>query len=520
MNLDRNISSTQIVWGVGLLIGLGLAAYIGSAVGSQDLQTVILILGAFAAIGMGLFLGRDYWMLIPFSVGANFPAVPLGGRALEFPELAIAGCSLLYVIRIATRKEKLRVFQMANLPILLFMGWVGMIFALNPIGLAMLGSSVGGGRFYIKLALAFAAFLIMSNRTYTQRDMKWVFGFMIFGAIFSLVYNVASYFLAGPVADPTTGIVTEEFYSWHQELSGPALTIAFLIFARWSPRQVFSLQRPLMVLFYALCFLLVLLSGKRMALVAIVLAPMVSAIVHRQWVYIFLASVVAACGLTFIVVGQGQWFSLPLVAQRTVSWLPGDWDPELQGMGGGSDEWRAELRRFAIENIKRYPILGQGFGVDISETMTAIGMSQYGGGIDIQTAAYALGRAWHNRWLGYAADFGIPLSVIQAILYITILVISYKAFRCYGSSNLLGTFALYVFISTVKDVVASHTSGHTAQDAFGVWWMYGIAVAVYMQSVILTASNRPANRARVSHVSPRALIMQKPAENASPQLLR
>ena len=479
MELDRHISRTQIVWAVGLLIGMALAAYIGSAVGNQNIQMVVLILGAFAAIGMGLFLGRDYWMLIPFSIGANFPAVPLGGRSLEFPELAIAGCSLLYVIRIATRKEKLRVFQMANLPILLFMGWVGMIFALNPIGLAMLGSSVGGGRFYLKLALAFAAFLIMSNRTYTQRDMKWVFGFMIFGAIFSLVYGVASYFLASPAVDQATGMVMEEYYTWHQVLSVPAMTIGFLIFARWSPRQVFGLQRPMVLFIFLLCFLMVLLSGKRMGLVAILLAPLVSAVIHRQWVYIFLAALLAACGLTLIVVGQGQWFSLPLVAQRTVSWLPGDWDPELQGMRGGTDEWRAELRYMAEQMVRRYPIMGKGFAIDISETVTAVGMSERTGGLDIQVAAYALGRSWHNTWLGYAADFGIPLSVIQAIIYLTMFFLSLKCFRHYGSANLLGVFALYVLIFTVRDVIASHTSGHTALDAWARWWMYGIVISIY-----------------------------------------
>jgi hypothetical protein len=43
---------------------------------------------------------------------------------------------------------------------------------------------------------------------------------------------------------------------------------------------------------------------------------------------------------------------------------------------------------------------------------------------------------------------------------------------------------MYLFIYTVRDVVASHTSGHTALDAWNRWWMYGILVAVYLKANI------------------------------------
>ena len=482
MELDRHISKTQIVWAVGLLLGLGLAAYIGSAVGNQDIQMVVLILGAFAAIGMGLFLGRDYWMLIPFSIGANFPAVPLGGRSLEFPELAISGCALLYVIRIATRKEKLRVWQAANLPILLFMCWVGIIFALNPIGLAMLGSSVGGGRFYIKLALAFASFLILSSRQYTPRDIKWIFGFIVFGAIFTLVYGIAEYASGSPSINAATGVVQDEYYTWHQLLGVTAFILSFVIFSRWSPRQVFGLQNPFILAVFAVCLVMVIFSGKRLAFAAFFIAPLISALMYRQFKYIFVGAIVALAAMAVVTVGHGQWFQLPLVAQRTVSWLPGDWDPEFDSMRGGTDEWRAELRYLALQNIQKDPIIGRGFAIDMSEVINSISMGERGGGLDIQVAAFAVGRSWHNTWLGYAADFGIPLSVFQALIWLTVLILSAKCFNFYRNSNLLGVFALYVLIYTVRDVVGSHTGGHSALDAFDRWWMYGIVFAIYAQT--------------------------------------
>lgn len=498
MNFERNISTTQITWVVGLLVGLGVAFILGSAIGSQDFQKVLLILGAGIGTAVFLALGKHYWLLIPFSLGAKFPALPLGGRNLEFPELAIAGCSLFFILRVATRREKLHLFRAVNAPFLLFMAWVGMVFVLNPIGLAMMGSSVGGGRFYLKLGLAFAAFVILSSRTYTEKDMRWVLGFLVFGAFFSAIYGIAEYALIGPQIDPTSGMVVESFYSWHQVLSVPATTIAFLIFARWSPKEVFGIQRLGIFVTYLLCIGFILLSGKRMALASMILAPVVSAIVFRQPKYILVAGVLVFGGLMTIVAGQGQWLNLPLVAQRTLSWLPGDWDPELETMRGGTDEWRAELRRVALENISRDPIVGRGFAIDLQETVTAIGMQARGGEMEIQAAAYALGRSWHNTWLGYAADFGIPFALLQAIIVGSVLILSFKTFRYYGNSSPFGVFALYVFIFTCRDVMASWTSGHSALDAYDRWWMYGIVVALYLQSTLTKArSDRPMDRQRL-----------------------
>jgi len=442
-------------------------------------------------------------------LGASFPALPIGGRALDFPEVAIVGCTVFFALRLASRKEKLHVFRSINIPILLFMTWVGMVFVLNPIGLAMLGSQMGGARFYFKLALAFAAFLIMSNRDYTARDIRWIFGILIFGAFFSLIYGFASYAIAGPQADPTTGMVTDEFYTWHQLLADAPLTIVFLIFARWSPREVYGLQRPYLMVAYFLCFGLVLLSGKRMALVAILLAPLVGAVLHKQFRYILVGAMLSLAILGVAVVGQGQMFSLPLVAQRTLSWLPGDWDPELQSMAGGTDDWRAELRVYAIENIKRDPLIGRGFAVDISETIAAITQAKNVTGVDMQTAAYALGRSWHNRWLGYAADFGVPMSILQVIVYAWVLMLSYRVFKLDTARSMISVFAAYLIIYTVRDLAASWTSGHTALDAFHRWWMYGAIVALYAQ-ITSTARKPSTSRGAV------ASLRQQP----SPQFAR
>jgi len=504
MNFDRYVSSTQITWTVGLLLGLALAFVLGTAIGQQNFSKVSLIIGAGIGIAVFLALGKNYWILIPLSLGAKFPAVPLGGRSLEFPELCIAGCSLMFILRVAIRKEKLRLFVPINTAFLLFMAWVGMVFLIHPIGFSMLGASVGGGRFYLKLALAFAAFVILSNRTYSEKDIKWVLGLLVFGAFFGMVYGIFEFAALGPSIDRTTGIEQEEFYSWHQLLSWPAFTIAFLIFARWSPREVFGLQRPAILLLYLACFVLALMSGKRMGLAAVLLAPIVSTVMYRQFVYLPVAAAILVALTTALVAGQGQWFNLPLIAQRTLSWLPSEWDPELESMRGGADDFRTELRRMAWDNIKSDPVVGQGYAMNMGDILTTMTLQQQVGGLDIVTAGHAISRNWHNIWLGYAADFGIPISVLQAAIFLTVLIVAAKVFKHYSNTNLLGVFGLYVFIFTCRDLMASHTGGHASLDAFERWWMYGILISIYLQLRTFTAVEEKKNLSSRQQLAPQA----------------
>ena len=490
MEINRNISTTQLTWIVGTLVGLVMAVFMGSAVGNADFGFVSIILGVGIGVGTFLVLGKHYWILIPFSLGASFPALPVGGRSAEFSELAIAGCSLFFLLRVASRKEKLHVFRRINIPILLFVAWVGIVFVLNPVGLAAMGSQLGGGRFYLKIALAFAAYLILSNREYSERDLRWAIGFLVFGAFFSLIYGFISYSFVGPTVNPESGMVADEFYTWHQLLAVPPLTITFLIFARWSPREVFSLQKAWLLLAYFLCLLMVLFSGKRMAIVAMLLTPLVGASLYRQPIYILVGAVLVTASIGIAVAGHGQLFQLPIIAQRTLSFLPGDWDAGLENIRGGNDDWRAELRNYAWQAVKKDPLIGKGFGVDLQEAATAIGMAQTGGSMDIRTAEYAIGRAWHNIWFGYAADFGIPLSIIQAFIFCWIFVLTTKVFRIHGNQSLFGVFALYLLFYTFRDLIASHTSGQTAFDAYNRWWMYGILVALYLKTSM--RADRPA----------------------------
>ena len=461
-------------------LGIVMAFFMGRAAGQGQLMHIALVFGVMIGAPLLLSLGKNYWYLIPASLLSGLPAIPFGGRSINLAELCIVLCFGIFITRVAFKLDKLVLWHATHIPIYLFMVWVVFIFCLYPVGLAVFGAATMGARFYAQLILAFMAFLIIASREITEKDCKWIIIFILAGSAINTVYSVGSFILFGPgdeILNP--GADTEGTYTWHQSLSNPAMAAVFLLFAWKKPSEILGFRKPSLLLVYLFAIALTLYSGKRMALIAVLIAPFVSAIVYRQYAYIFSGTILASTFFLSVIFGHGDIFKLPPQMQRTLSWLPAKWDSEFQYMAAGRDPFRESLRRFAMENIERYPIIGRGFAIEYSEIIGQIGASRYMGGDDMQAAPYAIGRSWHNTWLGYAADFGIPFSVIQGILYLTVLFVSFKASRLLPFGSHRSMISIYILIFTVRDLAASHTSGHSALDAYSRWWMYGLLFAIY-----------------------------------------
>jgi hypothetical protein len=461
-------------------LGIVMAFFMGRAAGQGQLMHIALVFGVMIGAPLLLSLGKNYWYLIPASLLSGLPAVPFGGRNIELAELSIILCFGIFISRVAFKLDKLVLWRATHIPIYLYIGWVLFIFCLYPVGLAVFGAATMGARFYIQLVLAFMAFIVIASRELTEKDCKWMIGFILAGSFVSSTYYITSFLLFGPgdeILNP--GSDTEGFYTWHQNIAGPALAATFLLFAWKKPSEVLGFKNPLLLLIYLCAIVLVLLSGKRTALAAAFLAPLVAAIVFRQYFYLFAAGLLAVLFSGIVVWGHGSAFVFPLQVQRTLSWMPAQWDSEFRHMESGADSFRASLRRFAVENIKRDPIIGKGFAIEYSEIIGQMMATRYVGGGDSQAAPYAIGRAWHNTWLGYAADFGIPLSFVQALIYITVLIVSFRAARSFtiGSPQLI--LSIYILIYTTRDILVSHVVGHSSLDAWHRWWMYGLLFSLF-----------------------------------------
>lgn len=462
---------------VALIVALVASVIFGLAAGEGEFLPVYLGVFLIAIGALMTQLGSRFWMLIPLAFASELPAVPVQGRLLELPEVLTLLCFGFMLIRFALKQQKITIFRKSHVPVMLYVAWVMVVFINNPIGLAALGASMAGMRNYAKIILALIGFLIMANQKIEERDCKWIILIIVLGAALSGAKDIVLYFfpIGGP--DPNQKIDPEAFYTWHQALAALPTVVVMLLFSRYPSRQIFSFHRAWAIGLFLACVAMIVVSGKRAALASIALYAVVAAVVRREFGFMFLWLVGGAMAVAVVIAGHGDFFRLPLGAQRALSFLPAHWDVELAGLEGGKDEFRQMLRTLAVEKILRDPWVGTGFAVDTSTIQRLITQSQRGT-LEDQVLPFAVGSAWHNTWLGYAADFGIPASILVGIILLTVLYRSYRTFKESPPKSMTQTLSLYIFLFAVRDVAFSHTGGHSALDAYGRWWMYGLLVAL------------------------------------------
>ena len=472
-----------VAMGASLVLTVCLASFSGSG----DFSELMVVMMALVSVALVLMLGDKYWMLIPFAFCSQLPAVPIRGRLLELPEIVAVLCSLALVVRIAMKRQKFTIFRSQHAPVLLYTGWVAFIFFLNPIGfsgLADSGAGLGGARFYAKILMALAVYLIMANQEVTERDCKRMLVSIIFGTAVASAWQIGVYFLPnflGNYVDLT--LDPDAFYTWQQSLALVPLLLITLGFSRYQSSEMFSLNRLWAVFGFGLCVVLIAFSGKRQAIATVPMLAILAALMRREWGFFMLwvgGAILAGC---LVIGGHGDLFRFPLIVQRALSFLPARWDAELgSAYAGGKDEFREELRRQAIKKIKLDPWVGEGYQIDLSVGQAL--STQYatrGGDIELQCAPFAMGSAWHNTWLGYSADFGIPASVIAALIFFSVIRRSYTLTGKFPRGSLRGTLVCYIFLTTTALLLRSHTGGHSSLDAFQTWWAYGLLVSLAVQ---------------------------------------
>ncbi len=479
--VTRIVSRFHII--VTVVIALIGAAVFGAAAGGGDFFSIYVGIFGAAFIALMLALGDKYWLVIPFAFTSQLPAVPVKGRLLELPEITAVLCSLMFLVRYAVKRQTLSIFHRQHAWILLYVAWVALVFAIHPVGLSSFGEgsgALGGARFYAKIVLALASFIIMANQRLTEKDCKWILIILLVGSFLDSAYGISLYFLPGTLGlnvELTTD--PDSFYSWQQSLATvPALLIG-LGFARYRTSEMFSFNRIWLGIVFAFSVILIAMSGKRSAIGAVPVLAISAAFLRREWGYLVLWLTVGVMASATIMLGHGELFEFPLTVQRAFSMLPAKWSSELGSMSGGQDLFRAELRRQAIKKIELDPWIGTGYQVDLSlaQALTA----QYaarGGDAELQATPCALGSAWHNTWLGYAADFGIPLAGIAAAIYLSVISRGIKLMKVLPTNTYLGMLSMYILLFNIRRLAFSHAGGHTALDPFGYWWMYGVQVAM------------------------------------------
>lgn len=446
-----------IVW-IATVLGLGLAVLLGRYAGQGNAKQILLIFGFCLAVAIFLILGKNYWLLLIFAFSSDLPALPIGGRTMALGELLGVACFITYLVMVVFRKNNLRIITPDFLIISALMAWIGFIYFLNPVGLAIFGSDSVGVRGYFRILIGYLAFLIISNQEISARDVKWLLVVFVGGPFLAMGWTfIDTKFLGGSgMGTMEAAEVSENEYTWHQTLAAPAFAVVLFVFCKYGTRKIFSLDHLGLALLYVGCLGIALISGKRAGLATTLLIPIVVGLVRREWSRIFVIGFFLALMISVLVAGHGTWFELPYRAQRALANLPGDWDPELKSMTAeGGDKFRSYMRELAWMRIEERPIVGKGLGFS-SQDIAGITPETYLQNINV---ALALGNSWHNTWLGLWADFGLPAVLLYGLALLSYVRNLWRAYKLAPSGSNVSILTLMLFVGFWFALLRSYTSG-------------------------------------------------------------
>jgi len=435
MKLERLHES--VLPSIALLSGLSLAIVAGFLAGNGQTGSVMMLMGAIAAVAFLLIVRQRMWMLIPatWMLSGKISVLPVPFSIAQTSILFAFGTYLLLkafkVIRLRPKFDLVDTWMSVVLVYLL------MVFIRNPVGVEALGSDRVGGRPYVDVIIAFLAFWVLRQSVASPREAFFVPLLGVVGHGFHAVLNAIAYRFpstVGPLSRLYSGIgaaenpdalppMPGEEASRLSYLQGLGVGMFAYACARWRP---FTLLNPLKIgrfLIFAFAVFAVLQSGFRSALIGLAQWFLLSTYFRRGVPEVGRVMVLGAVGIALLVAVQGTLINLPLPMQRTLSFLPGQWDYAAKSDAKGSTEWRVEMWKTMLTGNKYIANkwFGDGFGFTRRQ-LEIMSANRLTGGTADQQENIMIGGGVHSgpvssiRYVGY-------VGLILFLIFVTLIAI-------------------------------------------------------------------------------------------------
>jgi len=443
--VNNNTITTTLV----LIVSLALAVVLGSLV-VTDQKVALGWVGGAAVVALCLVMGKNIWLLIPFSIylKLDFPWLP--GR---FPpsHIAVLLATVMFMMLAAMRRVPIK-FRLTPIELIagLIILCIVQVYLRHPVGLQALGSSSYGARPYFDVAVAILGFMILASVDIEAKKLRTAMAAMLLGGGISIFVKAlamtwpsfgmiaARYVGAFGSSDQLASVAGEQGNTYDKGGAGRNFTFQELatVGSRWVASKLnplTSLVRPFWLVVVAGICVVGALSGFRNIIAVVALNFVVAAYYWGRFQSVAMMGILAAFGLALIAI-INQVAPLPPNVQRSFSFLPGTWEERYVLDAQGSTDWRVEMWKQALFT-NRYidnKFLGDGLGFKASEFQgiqvlqgLSGGSSDGGsGGFDLQREAAMLAGDYHSgpvsfiRTIGYAGLavylVGMGVLVVQA----------------------------------------------------------------------------------------------------------
>ncbi|MFQ3671460.1 MAG: hypothetical protein SNJ84_08375 [Verrucomicrobiia bacterium] len=410
------ITSKVIVF-LALLAAVPLCLYLGAeaALGHPRvvLYPAVIILGLFLMFGISQYL----WVV---AVGFIFlpgsiPGLPLPFRPAEMIFLLLI---VKFIIeQVIFRKKGLLTGPMPD-ALLLFIFLTVLLYhgVQDRFAMRIFGSNVWGGRAYVSILLALAAYFVVMSMRIDPRTFRHlpaiVLGIATFDFAIKLITtlvpstaNTIFYFYSGV---SFAGVTEVEMGGRWGFLGNYGYLLLLWSFSGTRLQEFVTGGKVLHALAFILGLLFCLASGYRSAL-AICMCLIACAgfrdFGFRGILVIFPMGMVLAA-----VIALQSLVGLPKIVQRGLTFLPAPWDYDVVADAKGSIDFRSEVaEEWFQKTFPQQPIIGRGFSLPQEDIMATLPFLQNTGETPWMTRneAFVIGGHLHNGFLSIIDRFGI-----------------------------------------------------------------------------------------------------------------
>lgn len=372
--LDPAIAQQMKLFAV-CAIALLLAIFLGTEIGAEKYGDLLLGAVIIALIAITVLTGRFYWVLVIASsfLGGTFPI--LGGQFTPFQILMAIGVAKFLVGDVVLRRTKLVLGQQFDAALVVgFMAvllWHGIH---DRFGMKFLGSSIWGGRHYVNVFVGLVAFAVIQSVSIPTKFWAKLPFLVLLVTTFDLIIGIittvfpASIYKIYPFYSAVSWAGVEEITSG-ESLTGRIASfgnfgfiLILIVLASVSLRQILHPSNFHRLVLLVLGAVATLYSGFRSAVINSFVAVLMAGIRDLKGRVVFLA-VLFAVFLTVASFVNSDIIRLPKQVQRSLTFVPGNWDSEMVTDAASSNQFRAQVwTTFMRQYFPAHPWIGRGFG--------------------------------------------------------------------------------------------------------------------------------------------------------------
>jgi hypothetical protein len=278
------------------------------------------------------------------------------------------------------------------------------------------GSARFGAKGYIGLVAAIAGYFALSSQRIPVRSAGIYVALFFLSGLTGLIPNLINltgkggailYYFFPPTA------IEDQFYSpfyidpglsRFQGLVPAALALSAWLMARYGLRGLFDLGKPYRLLLFLVAAAWFVSSGFRSSL--IVFLATIGVLFCYEGLF-RLRTVLRLLGVALVagVLIVPNADKLPLVVQRTISFLPIQVNPVARTDAEASSEWRLDMWRDVLPEVPKHLLIGKGCGIDPDEMRFAYENAAHGYAKQYSWAIIT--ETYHNGPLSVVIPFGL-----------------------------------------------------------------------------------------------------------------